>query len=109
MTSALDQHGIIMRTDNSAGKTVPTVQSNTITTSGAIDFDLASIGGETFGRIFCGDTTLNGETTSGYAVLSETKLGERSTGGNLYLCSYEINPSNFLRNSVLDLTVALLD
>jgi hypothetical protein len=72
------------------------IETNTITTCAAVDFDFTSVRLEAGSRIFCGDTTLNREATFGDCVLCKTELGKCGTGGNLNLCSNNIETSDFL-------------
>lgn len=69
MTGAFDQHGIVMRSDDRACEPIPSVQANTITTSGPINLDLARVRRETVSRVFCGYSALNGEPADRYTVL----------------------------------------
>lgn len=103
MTRALHQHGVVVRCDDSSRKTVTTIETNTVTTRGAVDFDLSRVWRETLGRIFGGDTTLHSETTSGNAVLGEAQLCERCTGSDLDLGCDDIDASDFFGDSMLDL------
>lgn len=89
--------------NDSASETVTTIETDTVTTSGAVDFDFSSIRLEILGGVFSGDTALDGETAGRDAVLCETELFEGSTSSNLDLSGYEIDTSNFLGYGVLDL------
>jgi hypothetical protein len=89
--------------DDGTGKTVTTVQTNTVTTSRTVDLDLTGIGGEALGGILGSDTTLDGETASGDAVLSQTQLLKSGTSGDLNLGSDDIDTSDLLSDSVLNL------
>ena len=89
--------------NDGTSKAVTTVETDTVTTSTAVNLNLASIGLEVLGGILSGDTALNGETTSGDAVLGETKLLKSSTSGDLDLGSDNVDTSNLLSDSVLDL------
>lgn len=92
-----------MRRDDRPGESVPTVQAYTITTSGAIDLDLASVGRELVGRILGGDSTLDSKAASRDAVLGQTKLLERRTCRDLNLRSNDIDPGDLFRDGMLDL------
>lgn len=92
-----------LTSNNGTGKTVATVETDTVTASAAVDLNLASIGLEALGGILGGDTALDGETTSGDAVLGETKLLKSSTSGNLDLGSDNVDTCNLLSNGVLNL------
>lgn len=76
MTCALHQHGVVVGCNDSSGKTVTTIETDAITTRGAVYFNLSCVRLETLGRVFGGDTTLDSETTGGNAVLGEAKLLE---------------------------------
>jgi hypothetical protein len=97
------QHRVVKGRNDGSSKTVATVQPNSIATSGAIDLDLSSVWGKAIGRIFCGDTTLNGKSASGDAVLSQPQLFQRGTCCDLDLCSYDINARDFFGNGMFDL------
>ena len=43
-TCALDKHAVVVRSDDSTGETVTTVETDTVATSRAVDLDLASVG-----------------------------------------------------------------
>lgn len=95
-----------MRCDDSAGKTVSTIKTDTVTTGRTVDFNLSCVWLETLGRVLGGDTALDGETTRGDTVLGKAKLCEGRTSCNLNLGCDDIDAGNFLCNSVLDLAVA---
>lgn len=103
MAGTLHQHGIIVRGDDGTGKTVSTVQTDTVTTGRSVDFDLSGIGLEVLGGILRGNTALDSKSTGGDAVLGEAELLQGGTGGNLDLGSDNIDAGDFLGDSVLDL------
>lgn len=76
---------------------------NTVTASGTVDFNLASVWGELLGGVFCRDTALEGETACGNVVLSQAKLLKRGTGRNLDLSGDDIDTSDLLGDGVLNL------
>lgn len=92
--------------NDGAGETITAIETDTITTGGAVDFNLTCIGLETLCGVFSSDTALDGVTAGRDSVLCETELLEGSTSSNLDLSSYEIDTSNFLGDSVLNLTVS---
>lgn len=100
---ALDQHGVVKGADDGTSEAVASVETDTIAASGTVDFDLASVGGETLCGVLGGDTALNRESTGGDAILRQAKLLERSTSRNLDLGSNDINASDLFGDSVLDL------
>ena len=85
-----------MRRDDSTGKSVSTIKTDTVTTSTTVDLNLSGIGLEALSSIFGGDTTLDSETTLGDSILGQTELRQSGTGGNLNLSSNDINSSDFL-------------
>jgi hypothetical protein len=103
VASALDQHGVVIWGNDSASETIATIETDTVTTSRAVDLNLASIWAELLCRILSGDTALNGETASGDAILGETKLWQGGASSNLDLGGNDINAGDLLSDSVLDL------
>jgi hypothetical protein len=75
-TCALHQHAVVVRSDDSTGETIATIETDTIATSRAVYLDLASVRLEALRWVLSGDTALNGETTGGNAVLGQTQLLE---------------------------------
>lgn len=100
---ALDQHGVVVRSNDSAGKAVATIQTNTVTTGRSVDLDLAGVRTELLSRVFCGDTALDGKATGGNAILGQSKLGKSGAGSNLDLSGNNINAGNFFSDGVLNL------
>lgn len=92
-----------LTSNDSTGVTVTSVKTDTVTTRRAVDLDLSSVGLEALGGILGGDSALDSETTSGNAVLGETKLAQSSTSGNLDLSSDDVDASDLLSDGVLDL------
>jgi hypothetical protein len=80
-------------------------QLTSVTTSRAVDLNLAGIWCKALGGIFCGNTALEGKATCGDVVLGQTKLFEGSTSSNLDLCGDDIDTGDFLGDGVLDLTM----
>lgn len=103
MTRALDQHRIVVRCDDSSSETVSTIETDTVTTRRAVDFDLSCVWLETLGRVFGGNTALDSETTSGDAVLGKAKLCEGCTSSDLDLGCDDVDAGDFFGNGVLDL------
>jgi hypothetical protein len=79
------------------------VKSDTVTTSGAVDLDLASIRGKGLRGVFRGDTTLERKAASRDVILSQAELFERSACGDLDLCCNDVDTRDFFGDSVLDL------
>lgn len=71
VASALDQHGVVVRSDDGSCKPVSTIETHAVSTSRAVDFDFTGIGGESLGRVFRGDTALDGESARGDALLGQ--------------------------------------
>lgn len=107
MGCALDQHGVVVRSDDSTSKAVATVKTNTVTTSRSVDFNFSGIWSEVLRGIFGGDTALDGKTTSGDSVLGKAELRKSSTSSDLDLGSDNINAGDFLSNGVLDLNTGV--
>lgn len=95
--------GKSLTSNDGTSKAVTAVETDTVTTSAAVNFNLASIGLEILGGILSGDTALDGETTGGDAVLGKTKLLKSSTSGDLDLGGDNVDPGDLLSNGVLDL------
>jgi hypothetical protein len=95
-----------MRCDDCSSETISTIETNTVTTRRAVDLNLTCVWLETLGWILGGDTALDGETTSGDAILGKAKLCEGRTSCDLDLGCDDINTGDFLGDGVLDLAVA---
>ena len=78
------------------GKTGAGIETHTVATGTAVDFDLTRVRLEVLRRVLGSDTTLNSEATFGDSLLSQAKLGERSTSRNLDLSGNNIDASDFL-------------
>lgn len=104
VASTLDQHRIVMRSDNGTGETVTTIETDTVTTGGSVNLNLSGIWLEALCWIFGGDSALDGETSGGDSVLGQTKLLEGGTGGDLDLSGNDIDTGDFFGDGVLDLT-----
>jgi len=103
VASALDQHGVVVGSNDGTSEAVTAVKADTVATRRSVDLDLSGIGLESLSGIFGGDSALDGETSSGDGLLGEAKLLEGSTGGNLDLGGNNIDSGNLLRNCVFDL------
>lgn len=79
------------------------VKTNTVTTSRSINLNLSSIWCKALRWVFCGNTALEGKTSRGDVILSQTKLLERRASCDLNLCCYNIDTCDFLGDGVLDL------
>ena len=72
------------------------VETDTISTSTAVDLDLTSVGLEVLRRILSSNTALDGEAALRDSFLRKTELGKRRTRSNLDLCCYDVDASNLL-------------
>lgn len=89
--------------NDSASKSVSTVQTDTIATSRPVNLDPARVWLEALGRVLGRDPALDGETPGGDAVLCEAELGECCAGGDLNLGGDNVDACDLLGNGVLDL------
>lgn len=103
VAGTLDQHGVVVRRDNGAGKAVTSIKTDTIATGRTVDLELSGVWGETLCWILGSDTTLNCETADGDAVLGQAQLLERGTRSNLDLGCDNINAGNLLGDGMLNL------
>ena len=76
VASALNQHGIVMRGDDSTCEAVTAIKTDSISACGTVDFNLARVRRETMGWIFGCDTALNGKAPSRDMFLGQAKLFE---------------------------------
>ena len=72
------------------------IKTNTISTSAAVDFDLASVRLEVLGSIFRSDSALDRKSSFSDGVLSQAQLRERCTRRNLDLGGHNVDSGNFL-------------
>lgn len=79
-----------------SSETGTSIQSDTVSTCTAINFDLSGVRLEALSSILGSYTALNGESTLGDGFLGETELRECSTSCDLDLSSNDIDASNFL-------------
>ena len=100
---ALDEHRVVVGGNDCASETVTSVKTDSVATSRAVDFELASVGREALGRIFRGDTTLDGETADGDTILGQAELLERCASGDLDLGGNNIDAGDLFGDGVLDL------
>ena len=82
--------------DLCARETGAGIETHAVATGTAVHFDLTRVRLEVLRRVFGRHTALDGETTLGDGLLSESKLGECSTCRNLDLSSNDIDASDFL-------------
>ena len=92
-----------MRCDLSSGKTRASIETNTVTASTAVDFNLSGVRLETSSGVFGGNTALNGEPALSDSFLGQTELREGSPSSNLDLSSNDVDTRDFLSDGVLDL------
>jgi hypothetical protein len=98
--SALDEQTVVVGRDLSAGEARAGIETDTIAACAAVHLDLTRIGLEASGCIFGSDTALDGEAAASDSFLSETKLGQRSTSGDLDLSGDDINAGDFLCSKI---------
>lgn len=119
VASALDQHGVVVRSDDGTGKAITSVETDTITTGRAVDLNLASIWPEALGGVLSGDylisasllyflqvfltSALNSKAPGRDPLLGQAQLLQARASRNLDLGSNNINSSNLLSDRVLDL------
>ena len=92
----LDQKTVVVWRDLSARKTGTGVESDTITASAAIDFDLSCVWLEVCRRVFSSNTTLNCIPALGDRVLHQTELRKSRTSCDLDLGRDDVQSSDFL-------------
>ena len=92
----LDQKTVVVWRDLSASKTGTGVESDTITTSAAIDFDLSCVWLEVCRRVFSSNSTLDCVAALGDRVLRQTELRKSRASCNLDLGGNDIQSSDFL-------------
>jgi hypothetical protein len=97
-----------VRRDDGAGKPVASVETDSIASCRSVDFNLSSVRREATGRVFGGDTALEGKAAGCNMVLCQAKLLERSTGSNLDLRCDNVDACNLLGDGMLNLTVCPL-
>jgi hypothetical protein len=85
-----------VRRDLSTRETGTSIESDTITTSTAIDLDLSCVWLEVRSSIFGGDATLNCEPAPGDRVLRQTELRKSRASCDLDLGGDDVKPGNFL-------------
>jgi hypothetical protein len=85
-----------VRRDLSTRETGTGVESDTITTSTAIDLDLSCVRLEVCSSIFGSDATLNCEPSPGDRVLRQTELRKSRTSCDLDLGRDDVESGNFL-------------
>lgn len=100
---ALDEERVVVRGDLRSGVTRACVETDTVTSRTAVDFDLSSVGLEACSGILGGDTALNGESTTVDRLLSETELSEGDTAGDLDLGGDNVDTGDLFSDRVLDL------
>lgn len=98
-----DEQRVVVGSDLRTGITGARVQSDTITTSRPVDFNLTSVRLEVGGGILSGDTTLDSESSPVDVLLGQTKLLEGHTSSNLDLSGDNVDTSDLFGNGVLNL------
>ena len=85
-----------MRRDLCAGETRGSIETDTVTTGGTVDLDLASIRLEVGCRVLSRDTALNSETALGDRLLRQTELRECGASCDLNLSGDDVDASDLL-------------
>jgi len=78
------------------GETGARIETNTISTSAAVDFDLACVRLKVLGSIFRGNSALDRKSSFRDGVLSQAQLWERCTRRNLDLGGHDVDSGDFL-------------
>ena len=76
------------------------VETDTISTSTAVNLDLTGVGLEVLRRILSSDTALDGEAALRDSFLRKAELGESCTRSDLNLRCHDIDASNLLCTEV---------
>lgn len=106
MASALDQHGVIVRSNDSSSEAVTTIQAHAVTTCRAVDLNLASVWCKPLGGVLGGDAALDGKTAGRDAILRQAELSKGGAGRDLDLGRDDVDSSNFFGDGVLDLAIS---
>ena len=92
----LDQKTVVVRRDLSTCKTGAGIESDTITTCTAVDFDLSCVWLKACSSIFGSDTTLNCEPALGDRLLGQTELRKSRASCDLDLGGDDVKSGDFL-------------
>ena len=92
----LDQKTVVVRRDLSARKTGTGVESDTITASAAIHFDLSCVWLEVCRGVFSSNTTLNCVAALGDRLLRQPELRKSRAGCDLDLGGDDVQSGDFL-------------
>jgi hypothetical protein len=98
-----DEQRVVVGSNLSSSVSRTGIESDTISTCRSVDFNFTSIRLEPVSSIFSRNSTLDGETSSVDMFLGKTELFKGDTSSNLDLGSDDIDTSDFLGDSVLDL------
>jgi hypothetical protein len=98
---------LTLTSNDCASKTVTTIETDSVTTSRAVDLDLSSIGCEALSWVFCSDSALESKASCGDVVLSQTKLLKGCTSCDLNLRRNNVDTGNLLGDGVLDLNTGV--
>jgi hypothetical protein len=88
---ALDEKRVVVRGDLSTGEARRGIETNTVSTGGTVNLDLARVGGKALRRVFGGDTALDGVTALGDGLLREAELGKSSARSDLDLSGDDVD------------------
>ena len=102
----LNQKRIVIRGNNGARKSIAAVQTNAKAAAAAVGNQLAGIGHKVVGRVFGGNTALNGMAEAGNFVLfgnADFRAVQGITFGNFNLGLHNIKAGNFFGNGMFNL------
>ena len=106
MSGSLNQQRIVIRGDNGTRKRIAAVQTHAKAAAAAVSNQLAGIGHKVVGRVFRGNTALNGMAETGDFVLlgdADFLAVQGITLGNFNLGLYNIKTGNFFGNGMFNL------
>lgn len=94
--SNLDQQGVVVRSNDSADKSLTSVQTNTVSTSRSINLNSTCVWLEALSGVLCGDTALDSKAANLDLVLGQSELGQEDSSSNLNLSSNNVDTSDLL-------------
>ena len=103
MGNHLDQQRVVVRRDDGAGESGRSIQTDSHSFARAEDFDAARVRLETLGRVFGGDSALDGAALDHDPALIQLELGQSEAFGDFDLVLDQIDARHLLRDRVLHL------
>lgn len=103
---AFDEKTVVVRSDLRSSESGGSVETNTVAACRFVNLDFARVGLEVGSRIFGRDTALNRVAALRDGVLSQSKIGQRSSSSDLNLGSDNIDTSDFFGDCMLDLNTS---